>query len=107
MHVAAGKRADPKGDHLANTGDFNKRHNAVNSRTADAVRATATAAVVIGDKEQAHLTKEFNEDHVVDIAEVGGNDETGADVLYETKVPSPLTAGVRSGCSRGRWPCRC
>ena len=39
----------------------------------------------------------LNASHVVDLAELGADDSSGADVLYEAKVPSPLTASHCAG----------
>ena len=51
----------------------------------------AAGQVVKGDKEDPESAALYNEGYILDLAEVGGDEETGADVLYEFKVPSPLT----------------
>ena len=100
MLLAAGEEADYKGDGMANKGEFNRRHNATNRATYDYVRAAATGPVILGDKEKPHLTEALNAGHVVDLAEICGNDETGADVLYETKVPMPVQKTRHGGRHR-------
>ena len=57
---------------------------------ADEVDAVAIGQLVLGDKEDAARTAFLNEDHVVDLAEIGGDDDTGADMLYEIKCKSAL-----------------
>lgn len=59
--------------------------------------AVSIGRVVLGDKKQLHLTDTINSGHAVDLAELEGDDETGADVCQEYKVPSPLTATHRAG----------
>ncbi len=41
----------------------------------------------------------MNEGHVVDAAEIGGEEDTGADMLYEIKCKSPLKQHF--SCGRG------
>ena len=100
MLLAAGEETDYKGDGMANKGEFNRRHNATNRATYDYVRAAATGPVILGDKEKPHLTTALNATHVVDLGEICGNDETGADVLYETKVPAPVKKTRHGGRRR-------
>ena len=61
------------------------------------VAAGAVGSIVLGDKEQPDKTAMLNASHVVDLAELGADDSSGADVLYEAKVPSPLTASHCAG----------
>ena len=98
--LAAGEETDYKGDNMSNKGEFNRRHNATNRATYDYVRAAATGPVILGDKEKPHLTAALNKDHVLDLAEICGDEETGADVLYETKVPMPVQKTQHSGQRR-------
>ena len=39
----------------------------------------------------------LNAGHAVDLAELGGDDDTGGDCNYELKVPSPLVASYSAG----------
>ena len=62
------------------------------------VRAGAIGALVYGDKEApARRLFDLNSTHVLDLAELGGCEATGADVLYEVKVSTPLKAGYSAG----------
>jgi hypothetical protein len=45
---------------------------------------------VSGDKGAQEDTAHLNSTQVVDVAEIGGDDDTGNDCLYETKCISPL-----------------
>ena len=92
---ASGRTPDGKprgtrnGDWLCNSGEHSRRHHAVNNAGFDAVSATATAAVIKGDKGDENRTKQFNDGYVVDFAAVGATD-SGADICYETKTKSAL-----------------
>ena len=94
---ADGVRADRLGDVQANEGDHNKRHNAVLWAVRNALAAVAIGSIVLGDKEDPSKTAELNSTHIVDLAELGGCEETGADVLYEIKVLSPVRAKRSAG----------
>ena len=59
--------------------------------------AAAVGPVVLGDKTDRNKTAELNETHTLDVAEIGGDEETGGDVLIETKVPSSLTKTWSAG----------
>src|SRR6056297_341339 len=85
------------GDSIANGGEYNKRHNAVNRAAIDALAAVAIGPVILGDKGSPEATVHLNSSHVVDIAEIGGDEETGGDCLYETKCVSPLTQSFTAG----------
>jgi hypothetical protein len=88
---AAGRgEIDYHGDYLANGGEHNRRHNAVNFALYEAITAVAIGAVVLGDKRAPEDTAHLNSTHVVDIAEIGGDDDTGNDCLHETKCISSL-----------------
>ena len=78
------------GDDLANAGEYTRRHNACLRAIRDMVAAVAIGQLVLGDKEDAARTAFLNEGHVVDLAEIGGDDDTGADMLYEVKCKSAL-----------------
>ena len=60
-------------------------------------RAVAIGQVVQGDKERPELTDMINSTCAVDLAELEGDDATGADVCQEYKVVSPLTKTHRTG----------
>ena len=106
---ALGDAVDPilhrKGDRLENDGERTRTHNNVLNVTYDMVTAAAVGQVVKGDKEQPELTDMFNAGYIVDVAEVGGCDVTGADVSYEVKVPSPFAVSAhqagRGTCTHG------
>jgi hypothetical protein len=93
----SGQVSDPKGDTFANGGEYNRRHNVVNRAGYDMVSAAAIGPVVLGDKTDRDKTAALCETHTVDVAEIGGDDATGGDVLIETKVPSPLTRAKSAG----------
>ena len=95
--AAAGKTPDRHGDGEANAGEYNRRHNAALRAGREAVSAVAVGAVVLGDKGDAEKTRDLNADHTLDLAELGGDDATGRDALYEFKVPTPLTKGYAAG----------
>jgi hypothetical protein len=44
---------------------------------AQAIGAVAIGAVILGDKEHAGNTAHLNSTHVLDIAELGGDEDTG------------------------------
>jgi glycerol-3-phosphate dehydrogenase (NAD+) len=87
----AGKEVDRRGISLVNAGEYNRRHHGVVRAAYSMVSAVAVGKVVLGDKEKPELTDHINEGYVVDLAEVAGNELTGADVSYEAKVVSSLT----------------
>ena len=96
------------GDGLANSGEFNQRHNGVLRKKADMVTAVAVGSIILGDKDDVARTAMLNAGHAVDLAELSGDDDTGGDCNYEQlelKVPSPLvptySAGQGSGNSGG------
>jgi glycerol-3-phosphate dehydrogenase (NAD+) len=86
-----------KGDALANGGEYNRRHNAVVSQGRQMVAAVAVGPVILGDKERPELTRDLNAGHTLDLAELGGDDATGGDVIYEFKVPTPLKQKYLAG----------
>ena len=86
-----------KGDTLANGGEYNRRHNATVRATVKMVKAGAIGPVIQGDKEDKAKTDMLNNTHVVDVGEVGGDIETGGDVNYEIKVPTPLKKKYSAG----------
>jgi hypothetical protein len=90
-----------QGDRLANGGEYNRRHHAVVHAVYKMVAAVATGSVVLGDKEKPALTADLNESHTVDLASLGAA-EDGGDVLYEIKVPSPLSSSKKSGFKTGK-----
>jgi len=61
------------------------------------IAAVAIGAVVLGDKEDLARTAMLNEGHAVDVAELGADEETGADVLYEVKCKSALCKKYSAG----------
>ena len=67
------------------------------------IRAVAIGSVIEGDKADKAKTDMLNEDCAVDVAELGGDDATGSDALYEIKVVSPhlkklsLGRGTKAG----------
>ena len=94
---ARGETVDRKGDGLANGGEYNRRHNAVVRAIYDMVAAVAVGPVILGDKEDPSKTDMINVGHVIDVAEIGGDDEGGGDVGLEVKAPSPLAASYQAG----------
>ena len=94
---AQGRAVDRKGDVLANSGEYNRRHNAVVRGCVHMVKAGAIGPVIQGDKENKAKTDMLNNTHVVDCGEVGGDIETGGDVNYEVKVPTPLKKKYSAG----------
>ena len=60
-------------------------------------RAVAIGQVVQGDKEKPELTDMINTTCAVDLAELEGDEATGADVCQEYKVVAPLTKSRRMG----------
>ena len=61
------------------------------------VTSVAIGSVVFGDKEKPEKTVLLNEGAVVDLAELGGDDSTGADTLIEVKVPSAVKQSRSQG----------
>ena len=92
-----GSVADRQGDDLANAGEYTRRHNACLRAIRDMIAAVAIGAVVLGDKEDLARTAMLNEGHAVDVAELGADEETGADVLYEVKCKSALCKKYSAG----------
>ena len=82
---------------MVNNGEYNRRHNGVNRAAHAMVSAVAVGGVVLGDKGKPEDTAHLNSTHVLDFAELGGDEETGGDALWETKVPSPLKAHYSAG----------
>ena len=82
-----GAPLDRKGDKLANAGEYNRRHNRVLRANYDMVSAVAIGPVVKGDKAAPEKTASINETHVLDLAEIGGDETTGGDVCIGSQVP--------------------
>ena len=61
------------------------------------VAASAIGPIVLGDKGDPEKTADLNGTHAVDLAELGANEATGGDVLYEAKCVSPTKATQRAG----------
>ena len=61
------------------------------------MEAVAIGQIVKGDKERPELTDHLNSTHIVDLAELEGHEDTGADVLVEIKCPSPMVKGRTAG----------
>ena len=61
------------------------------------ISAVSVGSVVLGDKEDLEKMNMLNTGYAVDIAELEGDDATGADVCQEYKVVSPLTKTHRTG----------
>ena len=93
----AGGAADRLGDDLANAGEYTRRHNACLRAIRDMIAAVAIGTVVLGDKEDLARTAMLNEGHAVDVAELGADEETGCDVLYEVKCKSALCKKYSAG----------
>jgi hypothetical protein len=78
----------------------------------NAISVVATTQTVLGDKAKGTRTKQFNDfndGHVVDIAEIGSGD-SGEDTCVEVKVFSSLTksggtgrGGVNGGTTAAVW----
>ena len=93
MHLSASKSAllelaelgetgDFFGDKACNTANHNRRHNGALRGWHDVIAAVATTQTVLGDKTNGAKTKQFNDfndGHVVDIAEIGAGD-SGEDI---------------------------
>ena len=80
------------GDAATNGADHNRRHNGGLRGWYDAINAVAVTQTVLGDKTNEAKTKQFNEyndGHVVDIAEIGAGD-AGEDVCNEFKCFAAL-----------------
>ena len=74
-----GETVDFSGDDASNNANHNRRHNACFTAWYNAISAVrvATTQTVLGDKAHGALTKQFNDfndGHVVDIAEIGSGD---------------------------------
>ena len=65
--------------------------------TKPSIQATAPNGVCKGDKESPDTTAMYNDTHVTDIVEVGGEPHTGGDVCHEVKVKAVTTAGHSLG----------
>lgn len=85
------------GDHFSNGGEYSRRHHAVLRRGVEMTRAVAIGQCVQGDKDKPELTAMINETCAVDLAELEGDEATGADVCQEYKVPSPIVQSRRKG----------
>ena len=88
---------DSRRDGLQSSGQYNKRHNAVLRAIHDMLSACALGQLVQGDKGDPAKTSDLNATHAVDLAELGGNEQTGGDVLYEAKCASPTKAKQSAG----------
>ena len=95
--ASAGEVVDRLGDGLQSGGEYNRRHNAVLRAVRDMVAAGATGQLVLGDKGDPDKTADLNATHAVDLAELGANEATGGDVLYEVKCASPTKASQSAG----------
>ena len=74
----------------------------------DIIAAVAVGAVVIaGDKEDLARTAMLNEGHAVDVAELGADEETGADVLYELKSSASRRSARSTALARARRRSAC
>ena len=92
LHEAGLEAGDYFGDKDTNDADHNRRHNGGMRGWYDAITAVATSQTVLGDKTNAAKTKQFNDfndGHVVDIAEIGAGD-SGEDVCNEFKCFTAL-----------------
>jgi glycerol-3-phosphate dehydrogenase (NAD+) len=94
---AAGTVVDRRGDGLQSGGEYNRRHNAVLRAIVDMVSACAVGQLLQGDKGDPEKTADLNSTHAVDLAELGANEATGGDVLYEVKCASPTKATQSDG----------
>ena len=100
-----GVAVDRTGNALCNGGEYNRRHNAVMMAVHKMISAVATGPVVLGDKADPSLTDDFNADHIVDVAEVGGGgggggfsapgDDAGT-TLVEIKCSNPAIQDPKS-----------
>ena len=93
---AEGETVDRIGDRLQNSGEYNRRHNALLQSIYKMLSAVAIGSVVLGDKEDKEKTAMFNADHAVDLVECGGADD-GGDVNLEVKCPSATTSSRSEG----------
>ena len=94
-----GETVDFFGDKACNTANHNRRHNGALRGWHDVIAAVATTQTVLGDKTNGAKTKQFNDfndGHVVDIAEIGAGD-SGEDVCNEVKVFAALKKGGSTG----------
>ena len=72
----------------------------------DMVYAVAIGQIVPGDKEDMARTAFLNEAHAVDGAEIGGDENTGANVLHEVKRKAALCKKFSGGIGstkHGGW----
>ena len=79
--------------------NHNRRHNAALSGWSSCISAVATTPTVLGDKAHGARTKQFNDfndGHVVDIAEIGSGDR-GEDKCVEVKVFAALKKSGSNG----------
>ena len=107
-----GEPVDFFGDKACNDANHNRRHNGALRGWHDAIAAVATTQTVLGDKENGAKTKQFNDfnnSHVVDIAEIGAGDG-GEDVCNEVKCFGTLKksgstgrGGVNGGTAAKVW----
>ena len=84
------------GDSLSNQSKRHRTHHAALRGWYDATISVATAPVILGDKDNEARTRQFNEDYVTDLAEIGAGDG-GEDVCNELKCYSDLTKTRRAG----------
>jgi len=95
-----GETVDFFGDDASNTTrNDNRHHNACLTAWYNAISVVATTQTVLGDKAKGTRTKQFNDfndGHVVDIAEIGSGD-SGEDTCVEVKVFSSLTKSGGTG----------
>ena len=59
-----GERVDFTGDEALNDTCATRRHNGIVGAWTDCLRASATAPVILGDKDNKALTKAYNDGHV-------------------------------------------
>ena len=88
----AGMFSKVDGDKKSGGANHNRRHNAALNGWHAAISAVATTQTVQGDKQNGARTKQFNDyndGHVVDIAEIGSG-ERGEDKCLEIKVFATL-----------------
>ena len=93
-----GGNADRLGDDLANAGEYTRQQpQRVLVRDPQHDRGRRhIGTVVLGDKEDLARTAMLNEGHA-DVAGLGADEETGADVLYEVKCKSALCRKYSAG----------
>ena len=89
--------------HNGGGANHNRRHNAALNGWHAAISAVATTQTVQGDKQNGARTKQFNDynnGHVVDIAEIGSG-ERGEDKCLEIKVFAALAEAKSKAAGRG------